>query len=99
MDLLLPNNIKESLNANVLNILVMCQRFMGEKDFLFFYHIILPFCGPTHPSVTGNKRIPYFLVVDSWSKLYAFKLFLGGRCIIWTYFNNINYPVILGHDG
>ena len=74
-----------------------------EKDCLFFYQLLLPFCDTRKSGVDNDPRMSYYSEVESWSNAYALQLGLGG-----SYGHNfsnvmiqelVNFDAILVKDG
>ena len=74
----------------------MIQHVIRERDFLFFYQILLPLCDTSLSGIWDDKRIPYYSEVDKLSNIYAYQIGLGG-----SYghgFKPVKLPEIVCHD-
>ena len=56
----------------------MIKRVIRERDFLFFYQIMLPLCDTSLSGIREDTWISYYSEVERWSNLYAYQIGLGG---------------------
>ena len=77
-DKLFPRSRQVCLDEKILNKLGMTQRVIRERDFLFFYQLLLPLCDIYLSGIQEGKRLSYYSEVDKWSNLYAYHIGLGG---------------------
>jgi len=94
---LFPKERLGSLDADILKHLGMCKRVLDEKNFLFFYQLVLPICDTERSGIKDDVRLPYYSQVEKWSNLYAYQLGLGGS--YGHEYKNISVKEIVRHDG
>ena len=75
----------------------MCKRVLDEKNFLFFYQLVLPICDTERSGIKDDVILPYYSQVEKWSNLYAYQLGLGGS--YGHEYKNISVKEIVRHDG
>ena len=94
---LFPPQREGFLDVEVLKKLGMNRKILDEKDFLFFYQLILPICKIEKSTIRGDGRLSYYAKLEDWSNLYAYQIGLGG-----SYnhkFENVTVQELLRHDG
>ena len=68
-----------------------------ERDYLFYYQLLLPIGDTTKSKIENDPRMSYYSKVENWSNMYSFQIGLGG-----TYghkFKNIKVEELVHHDG
>ena len=88
---------RKGLDVEVLQKLGTKEKVITDKDFLFFYQLLLPLCNVDSLGVDGNPRMSYYSKVESFTNVYAVQFGLGG-----TYghkFNNVDVEELLHHNG
>ena len=73
-----PKNQKGTLDVDVLKSLGLKKKTIEEKDCLFFYQLLLPFCDTRRSGLDNDPRMSYYSEVEAWTNAYALQIGLGG---------------------
>ena len=92
-----PKNRKGSLDVDVLKSLGLKKKTIEEKDCLFFYQLLLPFCDTQRSGLDNDPRMSYYSEVEAWTNAYALEIGLGGS--YGHKFNNVLINELVNFDG
>ena len=81
----------------VLKSLGLNKKTIEEKDCLFFYQLLLPFCDTQKSGLHNDPRMSYYSELESWTNGYALQIGLGGS--YGHKFKNVLINELVNFDG
>ena len=75
---LFPEEMKGSLDVDILRKLGLTQKVMQEVDALFFFQLLLPFCDPSKSGLVDDPRRPYYTEVERFTNASKYLSGSGG---------------------
>jgi hypothetical protein len=73
-----PESRKGALDGTLLETLGLTKERMVQGNALFFSQLILPMCDPKMSGMGADPRKAFYSKVETFSKLYAIQIGLGG---------------------
>ena len=73
------------------------KKMIKEKDCLFFYQLLFPFCDTHKSGIENDPRMSYYSKVELWTNAYALQLGLGGS--YGHKFSNVMIQELVNFDG
>ena len=92
-----PRSRQGCPDEKILNKLGMAQHVIRDRDFLFFYQIMLPLCDTSLSGIWEDIRLPYYSEVEKGYNLYDYHIGLGGS--YGQGFKPVKLPEILCRSG